>query len=129
MFRSAPTMVAPRGIRPPQSGMCSYAPGEVISITSLPVLVTLFSWLSGKSAMEIKGYFYRKLAAASRKDHKVKVLVSEEKVFGLVYSFKKGQLTISFNYAYGEWNSFGFPQHSCILPVDVWYIYSIDILR
>ena len=26
MFRSAPTMVAPRGIRPPQSRMCSYAP-------------------------------------------------------------------------------------------------------
>jgi hypothetical protein len=88
--------------------------GEVISITSPVVLTKLFSWLSGKSVMEVNLYLQRKLKGY-RKDHEVRVLVSEDKDFGILYNFKKGQLIIG--YHYGEWNSFGFPQHSCQLDI------------
>lgn len=86
--------------------------GEVVSITCPHVLARLFSWLTGKGITEVKSYFQRTLKG-NRKDHRVRVLVSPNKDFGIVYSYKKGQLIIQ--YHYGEWNSFGFPQHSCQL--------------
>jgi hypothetical protein len=86
--------------------------GEVISITAVSILTKLFSWLSHKNVAEVKSYFQRTLKG-NRNNHVVRILVSVEKDFGLVYNFKRGQLTVSFHY--GEWNSFGFPQHSCTL--------------
>ena len=86
--------------------------GKVISITSLSLLRTFLSWLSGKSVREVASCLERTLTGR-RKDHKTKVLVSSEKDFGLIYNFAKGQLTVQFHY--GGWNSYGFPQHSCPL--------------
>jgi hypothetical protein len=87
---------------------------STLEIFKSSVLTKLFSWLSGKSVMEVNLYLQRKLKGY-RKDHEVRVLVSEDKDFGILYNFKKGQLIIG--YHYGEWNSFGFPQHSCQLDI------------
>ena len=88
--------------------------GEVVSLTDIQSLIYLLTLLSGKQQEEVAFYLKRTLGGA-RKNHKTKVLVSQEKDFGLIYSYKKGQLTICFNY--GEWNSFGFPQHNCNLKI------------
>lgn len=88
--------------------------GEVVSLTDIQSLIYLLTLLSGKQQEEVAFYLKRTLGGA-RKNHKTKVLVSQEKDFGLIYSYKKGQLTICFNY--GEWNSFGFPQHNCNLNI------------
>ena len=57
---------------------------------------------------EVAEYLERTLCAQC-KGHITKVIVSPVKDFSLIYNFRKGQLTVSYNY--GEWNSFGFPQH------------------
>ena len=85
---------------------------KVISFTHLPLVKYFLSRLSGKSVEEVAEYFERTLCA-QRKGHITKVIVSPVKDFSLVYNFRKGQLTVSYNY--GEWNSFGFPQHNCLL--------------
>ena len=67
---------------------------------------------TGKSVEEVAEHFERTLSA-QRKGHITKVIVSPVKDFALIYNFRKGQLTVSYNY--GEWNSFGFPQHNCLV--------------
>lgn len=99
------------GATEPQCYIGSNRKGEVISLTSLDLLQKFFSCLSGISVKEVKKYFTRKLTSRSRNNHKVKIIVSEEKDFGFVYKKNSGQLIIQFYY--GEWNSHGFPQHRC----------------
>ena len=89
--------------------------GKVVSLTDIKSVIYLLTLLSGKLQEEVTFYLKRTLGGA-RKNHKTKVLVSQEKDFGLIYCYNKGQLTISFNY--GEWNSFGFPQHNCTFTDD-----------
>ena len=85
---------------------------KVISFTHLPLVKYFLSKLSGKSMEEVAEHFERTLCA-QRKGHITKVIVSPVKDFSLIYNFRKGQLTVSYNY--GEWNSFGFPQHNCLV--------------
>jgi hypothetical protein len=91
---------------------CYYAnnkKGEVISFTSLRLVVNLLVLLSRYSAQEVGMYFKRTLATGSRRGHKVSIITSDEKDFAFIYKHRQGKLVISFYY--GEWNSSGFPQH------------------
>ena len=85
---------------------------KVISFTHLTLVKYFLSKLSGKSMEELAEPFKRTLCA-QRKGHITKVIVSPVKDFSLLYNFRKGQLTVSYNY--GEWNSFGFPQRNCLV--------------
>ena len=93
--------------------------GEVVSLTDIQSLIYLLTYIVVWQAARRGGLLFEKNAWGSTEkclgDHKTKVLVSQENDFGLIYSYKKGQLTICFNY--GEWNSFGFPQHNCNLNI------------
>ena len=91
---------------------CYYAlnkKGEVISFTSLRLVVDFLVLLSRFSADKVAMYFKRTLATGSRKGHNVSVITSDEKDFAFIYKRRQGKLVISFNF--GEWNSSGFPQH------------------
>lgn len=85
----------------------------VISFTSLCSLVSLFALLSGLSSGEVRKHFSRTLKSATRNGHKVKLIVSPDKDFALVYKRRNGQLTLQFHY--GEWNTYGTPWHPCQL--------------
>ena len=82
---------------------------EVVSFTSLRPVKELFSVLSGISEKDIVQYFKRSLTGR-KTGSKVSVLTNQEKNMAFVYKFHKGQLAISFYF--GEWNSYGFPQHN-----------------
>ena len=91
---------------------CYYAnnkKGEVISFTSLRLVVDFLVLLSRYSAEEVGMYFKRTLATGSRKGHNVSIITSVEKDFAFIYKHRQGKLVISFYF--GEWNSSGFPQH------------------
>ena len=92
----------------PDCYISSNRKAEVISFTSLCLLQEFLSCLSGMSKREVRKFFTRKLTGV-KCHHKVKLIVSDEKDFALVYKKSRGQLTIEFNY--GEWNANGFPQH------------------
>lgn len=83
--------------------------GEVISFTSLRLVVELLSLLSGYTEEEVVKYFKRNLTAGSRRGHNISVICSDVKDFAFVYKHRQGKLVISFNF--GEWNVSGFPQH------------------
>ena len=85
--------------------------GEVISFTCLGSLLKLFQLLTGMSSRKVRNYFTRVLNGSSRGGHRVKLIVSHNKDFAFVYKYKTGQLSIQFKY--GEWNTFGHPQHPC----------------
>ena len=91
---------------------CYYAnnkKGEVISFTSLRLVVDYLVFLSRYSTEEVGMYFKKTIATGSRRDHKISVITSDEKDFAFIYKHRQGQLVISFYF--GEWNSSGFPQH------------------
>ena len=83
--------------------------GEVISFTSFHLLQKFLSCLSGISVSEVKKFFTRKLIKGNRHNHKVKVIITKQKDFGIVYKKNIGQLSIQFHF--GEWNIYGNPQH------------------
>ena len=83
-----------------------------MTVVSFQSLLSVKDFLSSLSMREVSGYLERTLGG-NRKDHLAKLLVSETKDFAIIYHFSKGQFVLSFNF--GEWNAFGFPQHSCQL--------------
>ena len=83
--------------------------GEVISFTSLRLVVNFLVLLSGYTKDEVVMYFKRNLATGMRRGHKVHIITSDVKDFAFVYKHKQGKLVISFYF--GEWNTSGFPQH------------------
>lgn len=93
----------------PNCYMAGNRKGDVVTITSRSVLKCFFSVLSGLSVKDVRPFLKRRLTAGCRFNHQVKILVSPEKDFGLVYKKNTGQLLIQFYY--GEWNYHGNPQH------------------
>ena len=83
--------------------------GEVISFSSLRLVVNFLVLLSRFSTGKVAMYFKRTLATGSRRGHKVSVITSDEKDFAFIYKHRQGKLVISFYF--GEWNASGFPQH------------------
>ena len=78
---------------------CYYAlnkKGEVISFTSLRLVVDFTVLLSRFSADKVAMYFKRTLAPGSRKGHNVSVITSDEKDFAFIYKHRQGKLVISF---------------------------------
>lgn len=91
---------------------CFYAKNrkaEVISFTSFSDVVYFFSLLTGLAKKDVVFYMKRTLSGA-RLGNKTTVLVSEKKDLALIYKISKRQLKISFHF--GEWNSYGEPQHT-----------------
>ena len=91
---------------------CYYAnnkKGEVISFTSLRLVVDYLVFLTRYSTEEVGMYFKKTIATGSRRGHKISVITSDEKDFAFIYKHRQGKLVISFYF--GEWNSSGFPQH------------------
>lgn len=84
----------------------------VVSFTTLESVRKFLESLSRMSEKNVLNYMERKLSG-KRRGHSTRLLVSPTKDFALVYTFKKGLLLISFHF--GEWNAYGFPQHSCEL--------------
>ena len=82
---------------------------ETISFSSLRPAKQLFSLLSGLTEREVVQHFKRTLTG-KKAGSKVNVIASEEKKMFFVYKLTKGQLLISFHF--GEWNTYGFPQHN-----------------
>lgn len=74
----------------PDVYIASNRKGEVISITSLDLLQKFIACISAMDGREVKRYLSRKLSSASRHNHKVALIVSEYKDFGLVYKKRKG---------------------------------------
>ena len=64
---------------------------KVISFTHLPLVKYFLGELSGKSMEEVE-----RTLCAQRKGHITKVIVSP--CFSLIYNFRKGELTVSYNY-------------------------------
>ena len=54
--------------------------------------------------------YFKRTLTGKKAVSKVSVLASEEKNMTFVYKLSKGQLAISFHF--GEWNTYGFPQHN-----------------
>ena len=84
----------------------------VVSFQSFLAVKEFLIALSSLSMLEVSGYLERRLKG-NRKDHWTKLLVSETKDFSLIYHSNKGQFELGFHF--GEWNTFGFPQHNCQL--------------
>ena len=82
---------------------------ETISFSSLRPAKQLLSMLSGLMEQEVVQYFKRTLTG-KKAGSKVNVIASEEKKMVFVYKLTKGQLVIAFHF--GEWNTYGFPQHN-----------------
>lgn len=103
LFKCVPVFCEPR---------CFYVKNrkaEVISFTYFPDVLYFFSLLTGLAKKDVL-YYMKKTLSGARLGNKTKVLVSEEKDLALVYKISKGQLKISFHF--GEWNSYGEPQHT-----------------
>ena len=77
---------------------------EVVSFTTIHSVTKLFSLLSGYER-KVVGRYLKKSQGGRRKEHKVKILISDNKDLAFVYKFRKEQLTICYNY--GEWNIHG----------------------
>ena len=90
---------------PPNCFVAGNKRAIVVFFTSV---ISLKNFLSSLSSKDFNCYMERTLGGY-RNGHCVKVLVTDVKDFALTYSFRKGQLVISFHY--GEWNAYGFPQH------------------
>ena len=91
---------------------CYYANNkkdEVVSFTSLRLVVDFLVLLSQYSAEEVSMYFKKTIATGSRRGHNISIITSDEKDFAFIYKHRQGKLVISFYF--GEWNSSGFPQH------------------
>ena len=80
-----------------------------ISFSSLRPVKQLLSIISGLKEREVVQYFKRTLTG-KKASSKVNVIASEEKKMVFVYKLTKGQLFIAFHF--GEWNTYGFPQHN-----------------
>ena len=83
--------------------------GKIFSFATKSLVVKMFCLLSDRSEDYVNGFLERQLGG-QRKGFTRKILVSYDKDFGLVYNFKKGQLSLQFHN--GEWNACGFPMHS-----------------
>jgi hypothetical protein len=83
---------------------------EVISFTNIDAAAKLLCLLSGLNPKAVIKYLKRSFGGGRKKGYKVTVLVNDTKDLAFVYKFNKQQLTICFHY--GEWNSYGFPQHN-----------------
>ena len=82
---------------------------EIISFTNIVSAAKLLCLLSGITLKAVMKHLRRSFKGGRKKGYKVKVLVSDTKDLAFLYKFSTQQLTISFHY--GEWNSYGFPQH------------------
>ena len=88
---------------------CRNNKGEVISFTTVQLVVNFLSVLTGYGEEQVFEHFKRSLTTGLRKGHKVSIITSDVKDFALFYKRNQGRLVISFNF--GEWNASGFPQH------------------
>ena len=86
---------------------------KTMSFTTLRPVKQLFSILSGLTEREVVTYFKRTLTE-KKAGSKVSVIASEEKNMTFVYKLSN-QLAISFHF--GEWNTYGFPQHNYIISI------------
>lgn len=110
IFQTCKSVLKDLGVSEPDCYMSSNKRGDVISFTSINVLYTFLSCISTLPIEEIKDYFKRKIQSGQRKNHSVRLLVSDDKDFGVVYKKRSGQLVVQFHY--GEWNANKFPQHN-----------------
>ena len=88
---------------------CHNNKGEVISFTTVRLVVNFLSVLTGYGEEQVFEHFKRNLTTGLRKGHKVSIITSDVKDFAFFYKQNQGKLVISFNF--GEGNSIGFPQH------------------
>lgn len=98
------------GISKPLCFVESNRKATVISFTSMELLLKFMSLLADISDTEVQTRFFKRDLKGKKKGHKVAVLVEDTKDFAFVYKFKKGQMTLCFNF--GEWNAYNFPQHN-----------------
>ena len=70
--------------------------GKIISFATKSLLVKMLCLLSDRSENYVNGFLERQLGG-QRKGFTRKILVSYDKDFGLVYNFKKGQLSLQFH--------------------------------
>ena len=84
----------------------------VVSFQSILAVKEFLIALCLLSMPEVSAFLERRLKG-NRKGHWTKLLVSETKDFALIYHSNKGQFELGFHF--GEWNTFGFPQHNCQL--------------
>ena len=82
----------------------------VIAFSDLAATIRFLSTLSAVTAEELAERYLRKSLAGRKSGSKVAVVVSEQKQFSFTLSIKRGQMDIFFYF--GEWNSYGFPQHN-----------------
>jgi hypothetical protein len=68
------------------------------------------STLSAITAQELAEKYFAKKLAGRKSGSRVAVVVSEQKQFSFSFSIKRAQMDIFFYF--GEWNSYGFPQHN-----------------
>ena len=67
---------------------CYYAnnkKGEIVSFTSLRLVVDFFVLLSQYSAEEVSMYFKKTIATSSRRGHNISIITSDEKDFAFIY--------------------------------------------
>ena len=84
--------------------------GEVVSFTNLRLVVELLAFLSGYSEEEIAGTYFKGNLNGTKSGHKVNVIATESKDFAFFYKKRQGKFFIGFNF--GEWNAYGYPQHT-----------------
>ena len=82
--------------------------GYVLSFTSKPSVITLFSKLTSLTEIEVKSYLKKSLSG--RINGRSRVIVSPEKDFAFIFKIKPSELHINFHY--GVWNKAGFAIHN-----------------
>ena len=82
----------------------------LIAFSDLASTTRFLSTLSAIATEELVETYMRKELKGRKSGSKVELFVSEDKQFSLTYHLKKGQMEIFFYF--GEWNSYGFPQHN-----------------
>lgn len=80
---------------------------HVMSFSSVPAVICLFSQLSALSQTDVKSHL--KISQSGRMHGKASVIVNTEKDFTFMFKIKPMQLNICFYY--GMWNKAGFPLH------------------
>ncbi len=82
----------------------------VIAFSDLAATIRFLSTLSAITAQELAEKYFAKKLAGRKSGSRVAVVVSEQKQFSFSFSIKRAQMDIFFYF--GEWNSYGFPQHN-----------------
>ena len=91
----------------------------VIAFSDLAATIRFLSTLSAVTAKELAERYLQKSLAGRKSGGQVAVVVSEQKQFSFTFSIKRGHIDIFFYF--GEWNSYGFPQHklTCNAPMSI----------